>query len=342
MIPPESVAVSEGERAREAVAGFMPREMRAAVVDQYGCAENLRTATLRTPRIGDEQVLIRVAAAGVNPVDWKIRAGMLRRIRPASFPLVLGFDIAGEVVQVGPMAAEQGWKIGDEVVAFLDSPLGGGYAEFAAVGAGVVARRPRGTSVDQAAAIPLAATTAWQSLHRIAEVRTGQRVLVNGASGGVGTFAVQIARAAGTVVTGVCSDRNAEMVAALGVERVIDYERHDFTGDDVQYDVIFDAVANRTYRECRRVLSPHGVYITTLPSLQTLVYSALTAFSSRRCRLVMAKPNGEDLSAIVRLVESGEIVPVVDRMYPLAEVAAAHRYSETGRAHGKIVLVVGD
>lgn len=330
------------EPASEWAVAQSEHEMQAAVIDRYGGAERLRLARVPVPRIGDDQVLIRVAAAGVNPVDWKIRNGMLRWLRPARFPLVLGFDVAGVVVHVGPKAAQRGWKTGDEVIAFLDSSLGGGYAQFAAAGASVVARRPRWSSADQAAAIPLAATTAWQSLHRIADIRTGQRVLVNGASGGVGSFAVQIARAAGAVVTGVCSQRNAPMVAAFGAERVIDYERHDFTRDDVRYDVIFDAVASRGYAECRRVLATDGVYITTLPSFPTLANAAFTVFSSRRCRLVMARPNGDDLGAIVRLVESGEVSPEVDRTFPLAEVAAAHRYSETSRARGKIVLTIGD
>jgi NADPH:quinone reductase-like Zn-dependent oxidoreductase len=314
--------------------------MQAVTIDEYGPAENLHFRELPRPTCGENQVLLRVRAAGVNPIDWRIRKGSLRMLLPARFPLVLGFDVAGEIVEVGQQAKHKGWRVGDEVFSFLDNRHGGGYAEFAVAGADVLARKPPSVSFTDAAAVPLAASTALQALRDHGKLQVGHDLLVNGASGGVGSLAVQIGKAMSANVTGVCSESNLDFIRQLGADQAVDYHREDFTDQSHRYDTILDAVAKSSYWKCRRVLKPHGGYITTVPSIGGVTFQCLNLLLSRRCRIILARPRGEDLQQIAQMMADGKLRPVVQDVYPLKEAATAHRVSEAGHVRGKLVLSI--
>ncbi|MEH1961159.1 MAG: NAD(P)-dependent alcohol dehydrogenase [Nostoc sp.] len=311
--------------------------MKAVVIRRYGAAEVLHYEDVEQPKIEPTQLLVKVRASSVNPIDWKIRQGMLSLITGSKFPKILGFDVAGEVVAVGSGVTR--FKPGDAIYGSTSFP-GGGYAEFAAVPENLVAFKPTNLSYEEAAAVPLAALTALQALRNQGNIQTGQTVLINGAAGGVGSFAVQIAKALGAVVTGVSSTKNLDLVKSLLADRVIDYTQQDFTQDTAQYDIIFDAVGKRSLSQTKRVLKPNGIYITTVPSPKVFLEIVLTAFlPGQKAKSVFEKPNAKDLVYLKELIEAGKIRVVIDRTYPLQELAAAHSYSETGRAVGKIALV---
>jgi NADPH:quinone reductase-like Zn-dependent oxidoreductase len=298
---------------------------------------------VETPVPGPGQLLVRVRAASVNPVDWKMRKGQLRLVRRARFPLVLGFDVAGEVEAVGPEV--DAFDVGDAVYAFTDNPHGGGYAESVLVGEAAAARKPERLSFEEAAAVPLAALTALQAVRDRGELETGERLLVNGAAGGVGHFAVQIGRALGARVVGVASGRNQDFLRELGVARGIDYEQEDFATDDETYHVVFDTVGNSDLRESDLILEEGGVFVTTSIQPSVLAQTAITSFlglfgPARRCRPVIVKPKGQDLAALTRLIDTGRLHPHIEEIYPLDQIAEAHRRSETGRVRGKLVIRV--
>ncbi len=311
--------------------------MKAVVIRRYGAAEVLQYEEVEQPKIEPTQLLVKVRASSVNPIDWKIRQGMLSLITGGKFPKILGFDVAGEVVAVGSGVTR--FKPGDAIYGSTSFP-GGGYAEFAAVPENLVALKPTNLSYEEAGTVPLAALTALQALRDQGNIQTGQTVLINGAAGGVGIFAVQIAKALGAVVTGVSSTKNLDLVKSLLADRVIDYTQQDFTQDTAQYDIIFDAVGKRSLSETRKVLKPNGVYITTVPNPKVSLEIVLTAFlPGQKAKFILEKPNTQDLVYLKGLIEAGKIRAVIDRTYPLQELAAAHSYSETGRAVGKIALV---
>ncbi|MEH2439935.1 NAD(P)-dependent alcohol dehydrogenase [Nostoc sp.] len=312
--------------------------MKAMVIRRYGAAEVLQYEDVEQPKIEPTQLLVKVRASSVNPIDWKIRQGMLSLIVGNKFPKILGFDVAGEVVAVGSGVTR--FKPGDAIYGSTSFP-GGGYAEFAAVPESVVVLKPTNLSYEEAAAVPLAALTALQALRDQGNIQTGQSVLINGAAGGVGIFAVQIAKALGAVVTGVSSTKNLDLVKSLGADRVIDYIQQDFVEDTAQYDIIFDAVGKRSLSETKKVLKPNGVYITTVPSPQVFLESVLTALlPGQKAKFLFEKPNAKDLLFLKELIEGGKIRAVIDRTYSLQELAAAHNHSETGRAVGKIAIAV--
>ena len=310
--------------------------MKAMVIREYGSAEVLKYEEVEAPKIKPDELLVKVHAASVNPVDWKIRKGMLKIITGNKFPIIIGFDLAGVVLEVGSQVTN--FKVGDEIYASLGVP-GGAYAELAAVPQKVAALKAKNISFEEAAALPVAALTALQSLRDKANIQPKQTVLVNGASGGVGIFAVQIAKALGAEVTGVCSGKNIDFVKSLGADYLIDYKKQDFTQNQVQYDIVFDAVGKQTFDNCKQVLKPDGVYVTTLPSLQNIVAIALTSlFGSQKAKFILAQPNTADLLYLNELIETGKMRVVIDCTYPLKELTAAHIYSESERAKGKIAI----
>ncbi|GAX37681.1 NAD(P)-dependent alcohol dehydrogenase [Nodularia sp. NIES-3585] len=312
--------------------------MKAVVIRRHGSAEVLQYEDVAQPQIKPNQLLVKVHASSVNPIDWKIRQGMLSLLTGNQFPLILGFDIAGEVVAVGSQVT--GFQPGDAVYGSTNFP-GGAYAEFAAVPENLIASKPKNLTYEEAATVPLAALTALQALRDQGNIKSGQAVLINGAAGGVGMFAVQIAKALGTEVTGVCSTKNLEFVKSLGADRVIDYTQEDFTENSRQYDIIFDAVGKRSLSNCKRVLKPNGIYISTLPTPEVLIQSVLTAFlPGQKAKFVIERPNTQDLVYLKELIEAGKMRTVIDRTFALAEIAAAHSYSESERTVGKIAIVV--
>ncbi|HTQ80891.1 MAG TPA: NAD(P)-dependent alcohol dehydrogenase [Thermoanaerobaculia bacterium] len=316
--------------------------MKAMVIEGYGGAERLVRREVEAPRPGPGQVAIRVRATSVNPIDWKIRSGHMRLFKRARFPAILGFDAAGEVIEIGPEVSQ--FEPGEAVYGYLDNPLGGGYAEVAVARESSLAPLPPSLTFEEAAALPLAGLTALQALRDRGELAAGERLLVNGAAGGVGHLAVQIGAAIGARVTGVASRRNQELVLAMGAERAIDYEEVDFTGEEQVYDVVFDAAGNRTFEDCSSVLSPEGgIYVSTHGGPKLAIWALLSAASGlvgrhRRARLVLARPSGPDLAVLGRMVEAGKLRPAVGRVYTLEDLPRAHAASESGHARGKIVV----
>ena len=319
----------------------LKRTMEVVGFGRYGPAEVLEPLEVERPALGPDTVLIRVAAAGVNPADWLLRSGRLRFATRSSLPFVPGADVAGVVESVGPAVTR--FRPGDAVYTMLPSTAGGGYAEYAAVAEGNVALVPSNLSLAEAAAVPLTALTALQALRDRANLGAGDYVLINGASGGVGTFAVQIAKVMGARVTAVSSGRNAELVRGLGADEVLDYTRQDVTAGNARYDIVFDAVNVLSVRRARRVLRKNSVFVTVNPLIGMLSPGWLARFrGGRRTESVFVQPSGADLETVGGWISSGTVRPVVDRSYPLPDAAAAHLYSESKRARGKLVLVVDE
>ena len=314
--------------------------MRAIIFNAYGPPEVLQESIVANPKVGPDKLLIEVRAAGVNPIDWKIRKGNFRIITGRRFPRIPGTDIAGIVKETGKNVSE--FNTGDEVMAMVNAITGqGGYAEFAVTDPKYTCKKPVNLSFMEAAAVPGSAITALQVLHRKLHLRKGQQLLINGASGGVGTYAVQIAKILGGVVTGVCSGRNKDLVISLGVDRFIDYSRTDFTKQDQSYDAIFDAVGNLHFTDCRPVLSANGTFITIVPNAKKILFSLLTAFlPGKKCRFVSVLPKKDDLLWLKQKIEEEKIRVVLDRTYPLESAKEAHEYMEKGHAQGKVVLSV--
>ncbi len=315
--------------------------MQAAVIDGYGGNEVVMVRDVPEPVPGAKEVLIRVRAASVNPVDWKIRSGQLRLLTGRRFPQVLGLECAGEVVACG--AGVHGYAPGDAVVAFTGIRRRGAFAEYVCAPEKGVFRMLPKLSFADAATLPIAGLTALQSLRRLGRLRAADRVLINGASGGVGTFAVQIARECEARVTAVCSAGNADLVRELGADRVIDYARHDFTEGSERYALIFDAVGKSTFARSKRALARDGIYVSTLPSPSTLLNNCLTGLLTRKkAHVVMVQPNAIDMTWLQGRIEVGNIRVVIDRTCPLAQIREAFARSETGRARGKVVLMLSE
>lgn len=313
--------------------------MHAIVLQRYGPSRELLLEEIPQPEPGPGDVLIRVHAAGVNPIDWRIRSGQLRLVWPVRLPFVPGYDVSGEVVQVGPQVTQFG--PGDPVYAMLDySRGGGGYAEYAIAAERLLARKPETASHDEAAGVPLAGLTALQALVDQGRARAGDEVLVNGASGGVGHYAVQIGKALGMRVTGVCSQRNVDFVRSLGADEVLDYGRDDFTRMDRKFHLVVDAVAKSSYGACRRILAPRGRYVTTVPSPSSIFFGLITRFSARRCVSFFVRPRGDQLRELAALYDRGKLRTELEAAVPLADAPRAHDLSQSGRARGKVVLRV--
>lgn len=313
--------------------------MKAAFINQYGSDRELQYGEIEQPSPNSDQLLVRVHASSVNPIDWKIRNGMLQLLTGYNFPLVLGFDLAGEVVEVGEQVTR--FQPGDRIYAYLSASGGGAYAEYATVSPRVACLKPENLSFEEAATVPLAATTALQALRDQGQILRGHKVLINGASGGVGSFAVQIAKAFGTNVTGVCSTKNLDFVKSLGADRAIDYTAEDFTKDVASYDIIFDAVGKSSFSKCQGILRANGIYVTTLPSPDTLLQGVLTAFTpGKKAKLIFAQASGQDLAYLKDLIEAEKLCPIIAHTYPLPEVAAAHRESEGEHVAGKLAISI--
>jgi NADPH:quinone reductase-like Zn-dependent oxidoreductase len=317
-----------------------PQTMLAAVFDRYGPPDVLRLAQLPVPGPGPDEVLVKVRAVGINPADCKLRNGDFKLFSGRRFPMAIGLDLAGDIVQVG--SAVQGLRPGEAVYTFRSAARPGSYAQFAAVSASSVAPKPQSLGYVEAAAVPVAALTALQGLRVRGGLQSGQRVLVIGASGGVGTFAVQIGKILGAHVTGVCSTRNVELVRGLGCDEVIDYTRENFASGGRRYDVIFDAVGT-PYSACKPALAPRGNYVTIVAGPAVLALSLLRFLpGGPRVQTFLAEPDAAQLREISGWIDSGRLRVVIDKVYPFAEVTAAHQYSESGRARGKLVLELPD
>ncbi|MGB5414517.1 MAG: NAD(P)-dependent alcohol dehydrogenase [Polyangiales bacterium] len=311
--------------------------MRAVLIDRYGGPEVLRLATVPRPVPARGQVLVRTRFIGVNPKDVIVRKGKFQIATGKKFPLIVGHDISGEVVEVG-LGADL--VKGDQVYGMINDFAGRAYAEYAAVDCQQLAKAPASIELAVAAAVPLAAQTALQALRDDANLKAGQTVLINGASGGVGVFAVQIAKILGAHVTAVCSHRNVELVTELGADRVIDYTKTELMDLDEQFDVIFDVFGNYRFEQLKELLSARGTYVNTIPSARIFKDVARSFVRRKRAKLVIVKSKRDQLDWLRQQIDAGGLRVVVDRSFPLADVAEAHRYMETKRARGKVVLSV--
>ncbi|MBK8822546.1 MAG: NAD(P)-dependent alcohol dehydrogenase [Anaerolineales bacterium] len=317
--------------------------MKAILFTKYGSPDVLQFTDVEKPIPGDDEVLVKVHAASANPADWHIMRGepFLARLVNGLFKPKhprLGADVAGRVEATGKNVTQ--FHAGDEVFGELSLNKMGSFAEYVCASEDTFALKPVNMTFEQAAAVPLAAFTALQGLRDKGQIQSGQKVLINGASGGVGTFAVQIAKSYGAEVTGVCSTRNLELVRSIGADHVIDYTKEDFTNNGQRYDLIFDAIGNRSVSDLKRALTPNGIGsiagFTSLP----LLFSAMFFGGKQVGLMETASANKKDLLFIKELLESGKIVPVIDRAYPLSETPEAIRYLETSRARGKVVITV--
>ena len=323
--------------------------MKAIVQDRFGPPDVLQLTDTDRPEAGADDVLVRVHAAALNPADWHILRGdpLVARLMGVGLTKpkapVAGVDAAGVVQAAGANVRQL--RNGDEVFGFCR----GAFAEYACAAADLVVPKPAALTFEQAAAVPIAATTALRGIRDAGQVKAGQRVLVTGAGGGVGTYAVQIAAALGAEVTGVCSTRNAGLVRSIGAAHVIDYTTDDFTGGPTRYDLILDNISSLPLSRLREALTPKGTLVLNGGGSPGHVFGPVAgivravvagAFVSQRLRPLPARQNREELLAVTGLIEDGKLTPVIDRTYPLADTAEGLRYLEQGHARAKAVVTV--
>lgn len=326
----------------------MSSTMQAIVYTTYGSPDVLQLKEVERPTPKDNEVLIKVHAASVNAADWHYLRGTPWLFRFACGLLkpkniFLGADVAGRVQAVGKNVTQ--FRPGDEVFGDLSASGRGTFAEYVCASETALVKKPANISFEEAAATPVAAGTALQGLQSRGQIQPGQKVLISGASGGVGTFAVQIAKAFGAEVTAVCSTRNVSRMHAINADHVIDYSKEDFTQNGQQYDFILAANGYRPLSAYKRALSPDGVYVmtggATAQMFEAMLLGPLVSMTgNRKMGNVMAKPDNESLAFLKDLLEAGKVKPVIDRCYPLGEVAEAIRYLETGHAQGKVVITL--
>lgn len=334
-------------RPTEAIPAGAQR-MKAVVFRCYGSPDVLKVEEIAKPTPKDDELLVKVHAAAVNPLDWHYMRGepyVMRLSSGIGAPkdTRAGVDFAGTVEAVGKGVTR--FNVGDEVF----GGRSGALAEYIAIReTSAVVHKPANISFEQAAAVPIAGVTALQALRDMGQLKAGQKVLINGASGGVGTFAVQIARSLGAEVTGVCSTRNVELVRSLGADHVVDYTKEDFTESTEKYDLIVDNIGNHPLRKVRHVLNPGGSFVIVGaksddpwlgPMWQPLKAMFLGLTVDEKFGMILAKLNAADLSVIAELMQAGKVTSVIDRRYPLTEAAAAIAYLEEGRARGKVLIV---
>lgn len=325
--------------------------MKAIVAEEYGTPDILRLMDVEKPTPKEGEVLVKVHAASLNAYDWHMLTADIflvrlggRGLRRPKYP-ILGADVAGTVEAVGSRVTQ--FRPGDPVYGDCAGHGNGSFAEYATLPESALSPKPANLSFAQAAAVPMAAVTALQGLRDVGQIRSGQRVLINGASGGVGTFAVQIAKWSGAEVTAVCSSRNVEQARSLGADYVIDYTTEDFTQSGQQYDLILAANGYHPLSAYKRALTPKGIYVMAGGTMAQIFGAVLlggwmSLGGQKKMTNVSAKMNQADLGTLTKLLESGKVVPVIDRTYALSEVPDAMRYLGEGHARGKIVITVSD
>jgi NADPH:quinone reductase-like Zn-dependent oxidoreductase len=330
--------------------------MKAFILDRYGSADRVRAGDMPDPELREEDVLVQIHAAGVNLLDSKIRNGEFKLILPYRLPLILGHDVAGVVVRVGSRVRR--FKPGDEVYARLADGRIGAFAEFSAIEEGDVAIKPKALTMEEAASIPLVGLTAWQALVERAHLKKGQRVLIHAGSGGVGTFAIQLAKHLGATVATTTSTANVDLVRSLGADVVIDYKKEDFAHVLRDYEVVLNSLDKATLEKSLRVLKPGGQLVSisgppdaafarslgaswVLRTIMGVLSYGITARAKRRqaqYSFLFMRADGGQLTEITSLIDQGIIRPVVDRVFPFASTKEAMAYVEAGRSKGKVVV----
>ena len=309
--------------------------MKAVRIHQYGGREVLSIDDIPVPAIAPDEVLVRVVAASINPVDWKVREGYLAQMIPHALPLTLGWDVSGVVEAVG--AQVTGWQAGDAIFSRPDLARNGTYAEFVAIRANECARKPRTVSHVEAASLPLAGITAWEAMMDTAQVKPGQRVLVQAGSGGVGSLAIQLVKAAGATAIATASSRNRALVESLGVDQFVDYTATRVADAVEPVDAVFDTIGGEVQEAAWSILKPGGIQVSIISPPSEEKANAM----GLRAGFVFIGPNAPVLERLADMVDSGKLRPIVGAEFALEDIAAAHALSESGRAVGKIVLYVG-
>ncbi len=323
----------------------MTPKMKAAIINQYGRSGVLQVTDIDRPLAGPNDVLVKVVAASLNPRDWLTMRGLYQARKSLEpFPITLGSDFSGEIVQLGALVSS--FAIGDQV--FGMQPLRGkfgAFAEYVKINAAAIAAKPKGIDHECAAAMPCAGMTSYQTLHKIARVQPGETILVNGASGGVGVYAVQIAKAMGANVVAVCGPDNADLCRDLGANEVINYRAENFEDRTAAYDVVYDVIGRSSPKKSSKSLKPGGRYITTIPSVKTAMTAASSWLASKilpgkrkTSHLVLVKPEPADLSAMASMMLAGTLRSVIDSRHNLDNIEQAVERSQTWRARGKIII----
>lgn len=309
-------------------------ETRAVVINEYGGKEKLAEAKVSLPELGADQVLVKVAATSINPIDWKLREGYLKQMFPWSFPIILGWDVAGEIVEVGQKVKD--YHVGDRVFARPETTRFGTYADYTIVDTNLLAPLPESIAFTEAAAVPLAGLTALQALFDHGSLKAGEKVLIHAGAGGVGTYAIQLAKNAGAYVITTASPRNHELVKKLGADEVIDYHTTDFEEVLSDIDLVFDTMGGEIQKKSFSVLKEHGRLISVL----SIEDETLAATKQIEAKAIWLRTNGEQLSELAKLMADGKLVSVIGETFPLTRqgVYDAHALSETHHAVGKIVL----
>lgn len=313
--------------------------MKAIVTKWYGGEDRLVLKEVPTPTFNKNEILIRICAASINPIDWKIRSGKMAFMTGLAPPKILGADFAGVVEGVGDTVSE--YNVGDRVWGKVNSFKGGTYAQFISVKPNDISLMPSNLNFEEAAALPNVGLTAYQGLVGIGHITAGMRVLINGGSGGVGSAAVQLAKALDSDVTAVCSQKNTPLAKELGASRVVDYQTEKLTRDIGLFDIIFDSVATLSFPSVAGLLKPNGKYISTVPSPVDLFLNPVFQMLQKKSAVsFLVKPNHEHLLVLKELVESGKLKPVIEQTFPLDQAAQAHSKSQGGHVIGKLVLSV--
>lgn len=315
--------------------------MKAIITKAYGSVDVLSVENVDSPTIQEDEILVQVKAASINPLDWRIRSGEMKIMTGKTPPRILGSDYAGVVSKIGKNIHK--YKVGDEVFGLLDivKVKEGTYAEYVKVKENDINIKPSNSSFEEAASLPLVSLTSYQAFVNIAKAKKGNKVLINGCSGGVGSAAVQIAKALGYKTTGICSTKNVDFAKSLGADHIIDYKKENVLNRHEKYDVIFDTVGNLKFSLSKNILESKGTYVTTAVTVPAMIFSPLAnIFRSKKYKLVVVKPNTEDLTRIKQMVEDKELKGQVSKIFNLQEVKEAQLMSQNGGFYGKLVLKV--
>ncbi len=314
--------------------------MKAVVIDRFGDSSVLNLTEIPKPNLSSDGVLVKVCYTSVNPIELLQRSGKFKFPVGNSFPRILGSDFSGVVSEVGDKV--KGFRPGDKVLGMRSTVEGGAYAEYVSAKPGQLSLIPNNFSFAEAAGLPLVTLTTWQAILGQANFKTGQKVLVNGASGGVGVYAVQLIKALGGHVTATCSYRNEHLVKSLGADVVLDYTKVSIVDLGKKFDVFYDVFGNYSLGKVEHLLTDKGTYCSTIPSVKNFLTHGLSFFSRKKGKVVVVRPNAQQLGRIVTMCEEGQIKPIIDSTFDLSEMPQAHERIRTKRAKGKVVIKVAD
>lgn len=312
--------------------------MKAIIINAYGGPDVFQIEEMPKPIPSSSEILVRTMCTSINPIEVVRRSGKLRFLQGLKFPKVLGSDFSGVVVSKGKKVTK--YEIGDLVFGMMGTFVGGAYAEYIVAKEKNVSHKPSSFTHEGAAGIPLVSLTSYQAFTKLAKVQTDQHILINGASGGVGVYAVQIAHALGAKVTAVCSYRNVDLMKVLGVNDVIDYTSVNLLELKNKFDVFYDAYGNYHFEKVKHLLKPKGTYITTIPTARHFIDQAKTTFTDQKVKVVVVKPNYEDLKILKSLCDDGSLKPIIDSTFEFHEMQKAHEKLQTKRTRGKIIIKV--